>query len=151
MSEELKPVAEILVPMDFSECSICALEFAKRIAASSNARLHLLYVDDDPILMQPTTDQAFRDQHQDQMATKFIDLLPPDQRKRFRAVMAVRMGTAYHEIEGYAEQMGIELVVMGNIGRSAIADVLVGSVTAHVLRHAHCPVLSVKNLSSGSG
>jgi nucleotide-binding universal stress UspA family protein len=130
--------------MDFSPCAVRALEFAKRIAAASETRLHLLYVDDDPMLIQQETDQSFRDEHEDKMAMKFIELLPPVQRERFRTVMAVRLGTASHEIESYAKEHGIELIVMGNAGHSKLSDVLLGSVTSHVIRHAHCPVLSVK-------
>lgn len=144
MPEEFEPLAEILVPIDFSAGSINAMRFAMRIAAPNNARLHLLYVDDDAILMQPTTDQKFRDEHADKMSMNFIDLIEPSQRERFRALIEVRFGTAYHEILNYAAEHHIELIVMGNLGRSAIANALLGSVTAHVLRHALCPVLSVK-------
>ncbi len=144
MTETIKPITEILVPMDFSECSENALRFAKRIAESSHARLHLLFVDDDPILMQSSTDQAFRDQREDKMALKFVDLLSIEERERFRTVMAVRCGTAYDQIEAYVVEKHIDLIVMGNVGRSAVADLFVGSVTAHVIRHAACPVLSVR-------
>lgn len=144
MTDEIKPLREILVPMDFSDAAINALQFAKRILTSNEARLHLLCVDDDPILMQQSTDQSFRDVHEDKLAMKFIDLLPPDQREQFRTVMAIRFGTAYHEIETYAEEKDIDLIVMGNIGRSAIADALLGSVASNVIRNAVCPVLSVK-------
>lgn len=116
-----------------------------RIGAASDARLHLLYVDDDPILMQETTSQKFRDEHADKISMKFVNLIEPDQRERFRTVMAVQFGTAYHEIETYAGDHDIDLIVMGNVGRSAIADVLLGSVASHVIRHAPCPVLSVKS------
>jgi nucleotide-binding universal stress UspA family protein len=115
-----------------------------RLAVGSEARLHLLYVDDDPILIQSSTDQAFRDEHANKMSMKFVDLLEPSERERFHTVMDVRFGTAYYEIETYAAEKGIELIVMGNVGRSAISDALLGSVTAHVIRHAPCPVLSVK-------
>jgi len=149
MSEAIKPVSEILVPMDFSECSIKALEYAKRIVEACGARLHLLYVADDPMLIQQTTDQSFRDEHENKMALKFVGLLTADQREQFRTVMAIRLGTAYNEIEAYAKEQGIELIVMGRVGRSAIADILLGSVTSHVIRYAPCPVLAVKETYSG--
>ncbi len=141
---EIHLIREILVPMDFSDSAINALGFAKRIAAPCDARLHLLCVDDDPILMQQTTDKSFRDEHEDKLAMKFIDVMPAEQRDRFRTVMAIRFGTAYHEIETYAKDKEIDLIVMGNVGRSAIAEVLLGSVTRHVVRNAVCPVLSVR-------
>ena len=144
MPQELKPIAEILVPMDFSDCSKTALHYAMRIAAGSDARIHLLYVCDDPLLTAPTTSEKFRDEHADKMSLKFVELLDSGQREQFNTVMSVRFGTAYHEIETYAEENGIELIVMGNVGRSAIADVLLGSVASHIIRKACCPVLSVK-------
>ena len=141
---EITPVQEILVPMDFSKCSINALEFAKRVAAGSNAQLHLLYADDDPILMDAATAQEFRDEHQDRMSMRFVNLISPEERERFQTVMAVRLGTAYQVIEDYAAEMKVDMIVMGNVGRSALANAVLGSVTAHVLRHAVCPVLSVQ-------
>ncbi|MDF1842248.1 MAG: universal stress protein [Rubripirellula sp.] len=141
---EITPLQEILVPVDFSECSIHALRFAQRVAAGSNSRLHLLYVDDDPILMDAATDQSFRDEHEDKMSMRFVNLMPVEDRERFRTVMAIQLGTAYQMIEDYAREKEIDMIVMGNVGRSALADAVLGSVTAHVIRHADCPVLSVQ-------
>lgn len=141
---EITPLQEILVPVDFSECSIHALRFAQRVAAGSNSRLHLLYVDDDPILMDAATDQSFRDEHEDKMSMRFVNLMPVEDRERFRTVMAIQLGTAYQVIEDYAREKEIDMIVMGNVGRSALADAVLGSVTAHVIRHADCPVLSVQ-------
>ena len=144
MITEITPLQEILVPVDFSECSIHALRFAQRVAAGSNSRLHLLYVDDDPILMDAATDQSFRDEHEDKMSMRFVNLMPVEDRERFRTVMAIQLGTAYQVIEDYAREKEIDMIVMGNVGRSALADAVLGSVTAHVIRHADCPVLSVQ-------
>ena len=141
---EITPLQEILVPVDFSECSIHALRFAQRVAAGSNSRLHLLYVDDDPILMDAATDQSFRDEHEDKMSMRFVNLMPVEDRERFRTVMAIQLGTAYQVIEDYAREKEIDMIVMGNVGRSALADAVLGSVTKHVIRHADCPVLSVQ-------
>ncbi len=146
MSEATDPINEILVPMDFSDTAIHALDYAKRLLKPIGARLHLLFVDDDPMLMQESTDQAFRDEHENKMSMKFVALLTPEEREQFRTVMAVRSGTAYHEIEMYAKEKNIDLIVMGNIGRSALADVVLGSVSNHIIRHAPCAVLSVKKL-----
>ncbi|MEM9644959.1 MAG: universal stress protein [Planctomycetota bacterium] len=144
MTKTVEPIGKILVPIDFSDCSINALNFAKRVAAGSDAALALLYVDDDPILMQPSTDQSFRDEHENKMAMKFVELLTTEERERFKVEMAVRCGTASHEIEKYAAEKGIDLIVIGNIGRSKISKVLLGSTTSHIVANAPCPVLTVK-------
>lgn len=144
MPDATTPPSEILVPIDFSDCSIRALNFAKRLANGCQSRLHLLYVDDDPILMQESTDQSYRDEHEDKMSMKFIEMLTSEERERYRTVMAVRCGTASHEIEQYAMEKDIELIVIGNIGRSKLSKALLGSVTSHVVANALCPVTTVK-------
>ena len=144
MSDEFKPISEILVPMDFSSHSLGALDYAKRIAAPIGARLHLLYVDDDPMLIASTTDQSFRDQHSATMSQKFVDIMPQSQLEQFRVLQLIRFGTAYYEIENYAAEEEIDLIVMGYVGRSTISKVLLGSVASHMIRHSPCPVLTVR-------
>ena len=143
MESELKPITEILVPIDFSDSCLRALRFAMRFAAASNAHLHLLHVVDSPTLIHHSVDQEFRDKHAEKMAKKFLEVTTPEEREQFRASMVIRFGTAYHEIETYAKEQNIEMIVMGNTPRSAISDAILGSVTKHILRHASCPVLTV--------
>jgi nucleotide-binding universal stress UspA family protein len=47
-------------------------------------------------------------------------------------------------IINYAESEGVDLIVMGTRGRSGFKRILLGSVAAGVLSHAHCPVLTVR-------
>lgn len=44
-------------------------------------------------------------------------------------------------ISRYAEEWLADVVIMGSHGQTSAADVLLGSVTDSVIRHAHCPVL----------
>ena len=54
------------------------------------------------------------------------------------------MGEAAREIIYLAEDLGAGLVVMGSRGRGGIRRALMGSVSDSVVRHAHCPVLVVR-------
>ena len=48
------------------------------------------------------------------------------------------------EIVALAEEIGAGLIVMGARGVGGIRRALMGSVSESVLRHAHCPVLMVR-------
>ena len=50
-------------------------------------------------------------------------------------------GTAIVRI---AEREGADLIVLGAVGRSMVEEALVGSISQHVVRHAHCAVLVIK-------
>jgi nucleotide-binding universal stress UspA family protein len=54
------------------------------------------------------------------------------------------MGEAARVIIHLAEELGAGLVVMGSRGRGGIRRALMGSVSDSVVRHAHCPVLVVR-------
>jgi nucleotide-binding universal stress UspA family protein len=53
-------------------------------------------------------------------------------------------GRVASEVVGLAEEIGAGLIVMGSRGRGGIRRALMGSVSESVVRHAHCPVLVVR-------
>ncbi len=53
------------------------------------------------------------------------------------------------EIVRLAEEIGAGLVVLGSRGLGPIRRALVGSVSSSVVRHAHCPVLVVRDGQHG--
>jgi nucleotide-binding universal stress UspA family protein len=55
----------------------------------------------------------------------------------------LRMGGVAEEVVSLAEELGVGLIVMGSRGHGGIRRALMGSVSASVVRHAHCPVMIV--------
>jgi nucleotide-binding universal stress UspA family protein len=55
----------------------------------------------------------------------------------------VREGAAAHAILEVAEEENASLIVLGTRGPSSTAELLLGSVSAEVLRFARCPVMAV--------
>lgn len=53
-------------------------------------------------------------------------------------------GEPVHRIVEVADERGCDLIVMGSHGRSGLARLILGSVTDGVLRHAHVPVLCIR-------
>ena len=137
-------IQKALVPTDFSTNADKALEFAMTLAASCQASLHLLYVDDDPLLNSPTTSEDFRAKFEDRMASTLASLLDDEHRRSLRTEYAVARGDAAMEIVDYAAEHEIDLIVVGTKGRSSIADILLGSVANKVVHKAKCPVVTVR-------
>jgi nucleotide-binding universal stress UspA family protein len=56
----------------------------------------------------------------------------------------IRTGETAEEMVTLAEEMGAGLIVMGSKGLGGIRRALIGSVSAAVVAHAHCPVMVVR-------
>lgn len=137
----------ICVPVDFSETSAAALNYAKALADAFGAKLHLLHVlvnwipdGDFPVSPQVYVEleNSARKQLQNQ--------LTPQELEKYQAKMELVSGTSeFLEIVRYAQDKNIDLLVMGTHGRGPIAHMLLGSVAEKVVRKAPCPVLTVRH------
>ena len=57
----------------------------------------------------------------------------------------LRVGEVAKEVVGLAEELEIDLIVVGTRGRSVIGRALMGSVSDSVVRHARCPVVVTRS------
>jgi nucleotide-binding universal stress UspA family protein len=57
----------------------------------------------------------------------------------------VEVGDAADVICRVADRLGVDVVIVGSHGRSGLGRLFLGSVSEHVVRHAPCPVLVVRN------
>lgn len=64
---------------------------------------------------------------------------------------AVVEGDARSAIVEFAERLMADLVVVGSHGRSGLARLIIGSVAGHVVGHAPCSVLVVKQPRDAKG
>jgi nucleotide-binding universal stress UspA family protein len=65
--------------------------------------------------------------------------------KDLSAVAVLRPGVPADEIVKIANNRFVDLIVMGTHGRTGLKSLLIGSVAEHVVRHAPCPVLKVRD------
>lgn len=138
----------ILVPVDFSECSMVGLNYAKRLAKQFGAKIILLHslalqyfiASDEyarydlPLLLQQT-DRAARQQMR--------DLVQKTDWEGIAVESSVQMGHPGQHICAQTETNGADLVVISTHGRTGLRHVLAGSVAEYVVRHASRPVLVV--------
>jgi nucleotide-binding universal stress UspA family protein len=147
----------ILLATDGSKEAELASTTAADLAESTGSELHVLYVGeaanpyieavelagDEPV--NPRLDAELR-RHFERQAREVLEA----EAERVRAAGGtvaqahLRMGKADHEVVTLAEEIGAGLIVMGSRGRGGIRRALMGSVSGSVVRHAHCPVLVVR-------
>lgn len=146
----------ILLPTDFSDCAREAAGHAFALAEQFNADLHLLHVSHDVSTQLPDFGMGLafpayvenlpeRIQKQEEEAIRQLTELTPDGWSEQHGVtIAVKRGQPFVEIIRYAREHAADLIVIGTHGRSALAQVLLGSVAERVVRKAPCPVLTVR-------
>jgi len=147
--EEVAPYLKILVPVDFSPHAEKALKYGIALAMNFEASLNVLHVMDQPVqpshyqlddnflmMMQPNLEARTHEALQQLMAR----LAPKD----LEYETAYVFGRAYAEIVNYAASNDVDLIVLGTHGLSGLQQFLLGSTAAKVVRHAPCPVLTVK-------
>jgi nucleotide-binding universal stress UspA family protein len=137
---------KILVPIDFSECSKKALQYALPLAKRYNAALTLLNVVPIPpyavgeVSGGEYTPSLARTSAEQDLAKIVKDVI----RGEVVADTLVRNGSPATEIVELARAMPADAIIISTHGRSGLRHVLLGSVAEYVVRHAPCPVLVVR-------
>ncbi|HKP45977.1 MAG TPA: universal stress protein [Pyrinomonadaceae bacterium] len=141
-------ITRILVPIDFSDCSLKSLAYAKQLAKEFNATVILLH----SVALQYfiTSDEYARydlpllTQQSEKIAQRQMrDLVRMTQRDGARVESSVQIGHAGQQIVARAQAEHADLIVTSTHGYTGLKHVLMGSTAEYVVRHATCPVLVV--------
>ncbi|HET7148770.1 MAG TPA: universal stress protein [Candidatus Nitrosopolaris sp.] len=156
MSNLKAKISKILTAIDGSELSIDAADYAVLIAKQNNAQLIALHVIRSEEAFQyasnltevvtPTSvDSMVQTMKQD--SQKWFDTVKQksnDNNVQVKTEVMVSPNSTAGTIVDYAEQEGIDLIVMGTRGRSGFKKLLLGSTASDVIAYAHCPVMIIK-------
>jgi nucleotide-binding universal stress UspA family protein len=136
----------ILVPHDFSETSEAAMKYAAELARTFGAKLHILHVSEKAVFEMATEFPLGLDMSlEDAVRERLLKIMTNAEQRELNPVFQVESGTPYAEIVRYARDSAIDLIVMGTHGRGFVAHAVMGSVAERVVRHAPCPVLTVRH------
>lgn len=138
----------IVVPVDLSEASDRALDYALEMASSPRdvVALHvgLPYSAVEPPYMFLIDEEGRKRQLEESVQDRFAH-------DKYRDVrIEVRYGDPGQEIANFARVLGAGLIVMPSHGRTGMSHLLVGSVAERVVRHASCPVLVLRGMKAAS-
>ena len=141
-------IKRIVVPVDYSDCSVKALRYAVPLARQHGATLELIHV---------ISSSVYGYAEYGAIATAPVDAdLVPGSKKELQKLaeteipadvpfnVEVRTGAAHLEISEFARAEAADLIVISTHGYTGLKHVLLGSVAEHVVRYAPCPVLVVR-------
>lgn len=141
-------IARILVPVDGSDCSRHAAEQAMHIAQAYGAELLFLHVIDAQVveaLAQRESDdgQRIRDRLVENGWVYVRDIARSAQERGLIYREQVAEGDPCAVICDTAAAAGVDLIVMGKIGRRGARRILMGSITRRVIESTDRPVLTI--------
>jgi universal stress protein A len=145
-SQDTIRLKKILVPLDFSDCSLVGLESAVQFAKDWGAQLVAFncvplqtfttygeYGGRDSNALAQCAQQAARD--------LMNDVVSSLQSRGIIAQGVVTLGAPAQNICDYARINDVDLIITSTHGSSGLVHLLLGGTAEHVVRYAHCPVL----------
>jgi nucleotide-binding universal stress UspA family protein len=155
----------ILVPVDFSETSLLAVEHATFLAKKNGAKITFIHVMEPA--SKPATKFAFSmynmgeyeekieklEQKQAEFELRKETLIREELEKLEKSLVekglnvgisVIEKGKVSKQVCAAAEKLEADLIVMGTHGASGIREFVVGSNTYGVVADAKCPVISIK-------
>jgi len=141
----------IIVPIDFSDCSRKALEYATATARAHNSKLTILHVYEGSFV-EPYVKAANSEEEADEIMkeiervneTKYDEFLKTVDLSGVEYEKLLKKGIPETDIVEIAMEQQANLIVMGTHGRSGIKHILIGSTAEEVVRAVHCDIIIVK-------
>jgi nucleotide-binding universal stress UspA family protein len=146
-------IKKILVPIDFSEISLAALDYAAMIANVENAEIILLHVFESHVqnaLLEMRMDMA-------EIIEKGIEAKFAEIREKNPNLAGVNIrpkvvvGKIHHEINHIALEEEARLIVMGTHGVSGVTNIgkyVMGSNAYRTIQNAPCPIITLRESAS---
>jgi nucleotide-binding universal stress UspA family protein len=146
---------KILVPTDFSKAAQLATEVARDIAKKAGSEMILLHV------IEGASGGSFNVEGEAKYGGDIEDklftmALIKKARKQMENLLSnamfngvkvkgeLKIGTPFHGMRTIITEKKVDLVVMGTAGQTKVTEMIIGTNTEKVVRHAKCPVLTVQ-------
>jgi len=151
--DKQKEIKNILVPIDGSEYSLHAAQYATRIARNEEVQLFCIHVVTPRIpygYASPAasiTKSRYYDDLKNKVESWFDNvriMAKDDGIFDIKTEIFIDVKSIIESIIEYATQKNIDLIVIGSRGRTGLKRFFMGSVANGVVQHAHCSVLLVR-------
>ncbi len=147
-------IERILCPVDFSDASGLAYDYAQSFARRYDSTLYVEHVVEPfgsryGYLSMGEATSEVRAGLDSQARGELEEFISTHRRNGRIPEAVVEVGPVMEGILGFARQESIDLIVMGTHGRRGVDRFLLGSVAEKVLRKSRCPVLAVRKPAHG--
>ena len=136
----------ILIPVDFSEESLVAIDYAKLIAPMFRAKIHMLHVLEgkNPILkFVSDNDKPVIEKKIAEKLENIVDMLTID--TTMEVSYSIEKGNLIESILKKRKAIDAKLIVVGTTGSKDIRKKIIGSNALRIIKESECPVISIKS------
>lgn len=139
----------IVVPLDFDEQSMIALEQAANVAGVLQSDIILLHVTDEP--GKSASARAYHDEKEAEIREK-LDVIARNvaTESGLNVRYEVRYGKVYREVSDFAEEQEASLIIMGCNSSRGLKR-FIGSNALRVVRESKTPVITIKGKTHRKG
>lgn len=148
-------VSKVVVPIDGSQDSMRAAEYAVKLAGLYGADLSVVYVVNVDQYLQslglyrisyPDSIKKKIEEAREEAQKWFTEISKNAEQKKLRIKTEVLDTplSVVASVVNYADRENADLIVIGTRGRSGLNKMLLGSVASGVVTYSPCPVLVVK-------
>ncbi len=138
---------KILFPTDFSDVATKAVKYIRQLKGAGAQEVILLHVIDENelLVLSKAPDQypKIMDELKKDVAGGMASIVTELQAEGFKVKPEVKTGNPFKLIMETAENENVSIIVLGSHGKSNIAELLMGSVSENVIRHAKVPLLVI--------
>jgi universal stress protein A len=138
----------VLAPTDMSASSLRAVRYAAALARQAGATLVLFRAITPREAEEGVSEGRFVDvqieETRAQLLWWFATFVPEELRRGLPVQAVAAIGHPEREIPAAASRLRADLIVMATHGRTGLRRAVLGSVADAVVRHAPCPVLTLR-------
>ncbi len=137
----------ILVPTDFSLVSRNSIDYASEIAKLSHAKIILFHAYQIPLVNAEVPVPMLSLDEMEKLAIKELEKIKTNISAKYGKEIDIeckcQCGFAVDEINLFAKENKVDLIVMGMHGSGYLFEKLIGSTTTALMNKSTCPVLAI--------
>lgn len=139
-------VNQILIPIDFSDQAIIALDQSYNLARFYNAELTLLYVIDEGSTMHRIFAKPLEEENMKKEINAKLEEVGANVTKKhgIKVNTLIAKGHIYDKILEVADMIHAKMIIMGTHGSVGLKKRFIGSNALRVVKEAKCPVVTIK-------